>query len=372
MGIIRLLLAISVVLFHTGIGSQWTGTGGTASVQAFYMISGFYISMTLRESYRNAVIRFWINRALRLYPAYFVVVIVTLILRVAFSPEFLQMFRDLPSSARLLVLVSNATVFGQDWILFLGLNNDAVHFVTDYRKSVPQLWMFMLDPPAWSLGIELTFYLIAPLLMRLRLRVLAAIMIASLILRIVLVANGLSFDPWSYRFFPTEIALFIAGALAQHASGPIRYIVKSRSFLGPMAIAIIIGFIAGFPILPGSVALKSVVLYLCLLVCLPVIFDHSRSNKADRYIGDLSYLLYISHWTVVLMMHRLVGNSHSVPAVLGIVVVSIVTAIALGLVIDLPVRRIRSKVRDSARRESALGARNISDAAATHIVPSND
>jgi peptidoglycan/LPS O-acetylase OafA/YrhL len=352
MGIIRLLLAISVVLFHTGINPIWTGTGGTASVQAFYMISGFYIAMILRGNYRGALMRFWANRALRLFPAYIVVMVLTLALRLAFSPDLIQMFRDLPTSAKAVVVLTNSFVFGQDWVMFLGIHNHELRFVSDYRNSTPQLWMFMLDPPAWSLGIELTFYLIAPFLFRLRLSLLLGAMLLSILLRVILVGNGLSFDPWSYRFFPTEIALFIAGALAQIASAPLRGSLPKIFRYGPIATALIIALIVLFPFLPGSIAAKSIALYVTLAICLPIIFESAKSNKTDRYIGDLSYELYISHWTVVLVMHRAFGTAHTFLATLSILLMSLASAIILGIAIDFPLRRLRARVRESAKRES--------------------
>jgi peptidoglycan/LPS O-acetylase OafA/YrhL len=356
MGNIRILLAISVVLFHTGISNVWTGTGGTASVQAFYMISGFYIAMILRGNYRDATLRFWANRALRLFPAYLLVALATLAMRLAFSPDLIEMFGNLPASAKAVVVLTNTFVFGQDWVLFLGVQDHQLRFVTDYHNSNPQLWMLMLDPPAWSLGVELSFYVLAPFLLRLRLSLLLAVMVLSISLRVALVACGLSFDPWSYRFFPNELALFLAGVIVQVTSSSFKNAFPHFFRMGPAAVAGLIVFIALFPILPGTDAVKSIVLFLSLALCLPIIFESSKSNKADRYIGDLSYLLYISHWTVILVIHRLFGVSHSFIATAGTVATALITAVVLGMTIDLPFRHLRSRVRESAKQESGVTA----------------
>jgi peptidoglycan/LPS O-acetylase OafA/YrhL len=353
MGIIRFLLAISVVLYHVSIDRKWTGTGGEASVQAFYMISGFYIAMVLSGPYDRAVLSFWVNRILRLYPAYFVVAIATLLLRLAFSPELVQLFRDLPGAAKAFIVSSNILVFGQDWALFLGVRDHALQFVTNYHNSVPELWKLELDPPAWSLDIELTFYLIAPFLLRLRVPFLLGTMALSILLRIILVRHGLSFDPWTYRFFPTELALFLAGAIAQKTSRSFRTTLPRLFHHGDLATATMVAMIVIFPIVPAPTAVRSVVLFVFLAVFLPVIFENAKSNKIDRYIGDLSYVLYISHWLVILAVRRFIGDGHSLGSKLTVVGATIVCALALGAAVDWPLRAIRARVRNAARRESS-------------------
>ena len=42
----------------------------------------------------------------------------------------------------------------------------AFSFTTDFMNSDPHVWKFLLVPQAWSLSIELAFYLLAPLLVR--------------------------------------------------------------------------------------------------------------------------------------------------------------------------------------------------------------
>jgi peptidoglycan/LPS O-acetylase OafA/YrhL len=62
-------------------------------------------------------------------------------------------------------MTTNIVLFGQDAIMFLGLRGHALAFYMDFRSSTPQLWTFLLVPQAWSLGVELTFYLFAPFIL---------------------------------------------------------------------------------------------------------------------------------------------------------------------------------------------------------------
>src|SRR5258707_7705774 len=83
MGVIRLLLALSVVEFHStrafGNPGIWPVDlpNGIVAVQAFYVISGFYMALVLSTKYAGEPWRFYRARALRLLPIYWLVLIPT-------------------------------------------------------------------------------------------------------------------------------------------------------------------------------------------------------------------------------------------------------------------------------------------------------
>ena len=51
MGLIRALLAISVILAHSESFLGLSLVGGKVAVQAFFIISGFYMALILNEKY---------------------------------------------------------------------------------------------------------------------------------------------------------------------------------------------------------------------------------------------------------------------------------------------------------------------------------
>src|SRR5208337_4295200 len=76
MGLLRLLLAVSVVLVHTRGCFGFRPLAAAEAVQTFYMISGFYMAMILIEKYRgpDSYRLFLSNRFLRIYPIYWITV----------------------------------------------------------------------------------------------------------------------------------------------------------------------------------------------------------------------------------------------------------------------------------------------------------
>ena len=133
-----------------------------------------------------------------------------------------RLYDDLPLSARLFLILSNLFIVGQDWLMFFGIEHSSLLFTGSFAHSDVPLYQGLLVPQAWTLGVEITFYLVAPFVLRSPRRLLA-LLAASLALRAVLIATGIGLnDPWTYRFFPAELALFLAGALSHQILLPRR------------------------------------------------------------------------------------------------------------------------------------------------------
>lgn len=65
MGIIRILLAISVAIHHTGPIFGHTLFGGDGIVQSFFVISGFYVTMIYTEKSYSRKLEFYKSRFFR-------------------------------------------------------------------------------------------------------------------------------------------------------------------------------------------------------------------------------------------------------------------------------------------------------------------
>jgi peptidoglycan/LPS O-acetylase OafA/YrhL len=357
MGILRLLLALSVVIDHQSMGAIKFGPGGEFSVQCFYIISGFYISLVLDRTYSSNGL-FWANRGLRLFPSYWAVAVLTPLILPPFPTDIWAKFLSLPIVDRAFVVFSNGALFGQDWMLFLGFRHGHMSVVSHFQNSDFPLYQLLLVPPAWSLGVELSFYALAPFILRRGWGVLLGCLLASLGLRLVLAGAGLSGDPWSYRFFPNELATFLLGCVAYRIYRAVQPSLGEKLRLSraiTVGVWVIIACVGPL----GSGGDRERLFSLALVAStLPFLSIASRSSRLDRFLGDLSYPIYICHWLGMRLVNQYMNLPQLATKVALTVAAVIVMALALKLCIDQPIEILRSRLRDRSRlnRMQAAGA----------------
>jgi peptidoglycan/LPS O-acetylase OafA/YrhL len=314
MGLIRLLLAAAVIATHCRREGATPLLFARLAVQSFYLLSGFYMSLVLTTRYpatSSGRRRFYFNRYLRLMPIYAVVIALSLAvpyllyLRYHFTyPPWLfwwNHWKDMHWTSLVYFVGSQVFLLGQDWSLFLVFDPSmgTLHNLT-FRipDGVPAL-SFLFVPPAWSIGVELSFYLLAPFLVRARTRTLMALTVASLALRAALAYHGFAKDPWTYRFFPSELAVFLMGIFAHRFYLSERFARWTRSRLVCPAVfvvclAVLIGY-QRLPHYPGQSAL-----YLAFFAtCVPFAFRLTATNRFDAYLAQYSYPLYLVHTLVI-------------------------------------------------------------------------
>lgn len=313
MGLLRLILALTVVIAHSQPLFKLSFTGPVIAVQSFYIISGFYMALILNEKYvgPGSYRLFITNRLLRIFPVYWVVLVLTIVLFLVFEKAIgtgitLDLYREfIPGmgfDTLALLIFSNLLIFGQEAITFLKLNAEgSLMFTPDFNlpdPASPPLFMFLFDPPGWSLSLELMFYFIAPFLVRRGLTTIAMLILASLLLRAFIYSMGLYHDPWTFRFFPTEIAFFLFGSLSYRLYKRFNEF-KSGNLLGLAALVLILAYTVFFEYITvyteAQYFVKQWAYYLMMALGVPAIFHLTKNNKLDNYLGEFSYPLYISH-----------------------------------------------------------------------------
>lgn len=356
MGILRIILAISVVLAHTSGIFGINLVGGQTAVQIFYIISGFYMALVLNEKYvaeNNSYFLFISNRLLRLYPTYWVILILTVLFSFFIYYDsggytfgvfdiYIENYYQMNFGSFSFLIFTNIFLFLQDIVMFLKLNLVTGNLAptTDYSKTSPMLYEFLLVPQAWTIGVEIAFYIIAPFIARKKIQIVIAFIIVSLALRLFLYYYlGFNKDPWTYRFFPTELVFFMLGIIAYHFYKKIQNLRINPVIMNSIWISIIaITFLYSF------VQIDYKEIYYCTLffTALPFIFILTKRNKLDTYIGELSYPIYISHWLVVVIL-----NYFKLPYLPStgtvVVIITILFSILLNELIAKNIEKIRQK-----------------------------
>lgn len=185
--------------------------------------------------------------------------------------------------------------------MFLGLDmsNGFLFFTANFKETTPQLYHFLLVPQAWTIGIEISFYLIAPFIITRKLKYILLFIALSILLRIVLINIGLYNDPWSYRFFPTELVFFLLGSVGYHFYKKIKDLnINKALLLFIFCFYLGVTFLYSYLNIPYKVFIYPAFFFLCL----PFIFILSKKWKIDRWIGELSYPVYISHILVLMVV----------------------------------------------------------------------
>lgn len=375
MGFLRTLLALSVVLDHLGGGYADQLVGGRLAVQLFYVISGFLISyvLTATDHYQGAVGKFYANRFLRLFPIYLAVAAMTLLAHIVSGGAFFRIYDALPFSAELFLVLSNIFIMGQDWLMFFGIEHSALVFTGSFARSEVPLYQGLLVPQAWTLGVEMSFYLVAPFVLGSPRRLLA-LLAASLALRGILIATGVGLsDPWTYRFFPTELALFLIGSLSHQVLLP-RYKawtlkVKRLPELGVPALV-------GYCLLHFSIGINPTVrdglAVMFFAALLPLAFLFQSRHRLDRVIGELSYPIYICHALVIMFFTWLLDeiNVHQPMLFAALVITGCIgfSALLNGLIAD-PVERLRNRLRTDTGGAADDGAQAPAAGAGARLRP---
>ena len=364
MGMIRLALALSVMNTHSGVSILGLGLmPGYIAVRSFYIISGFYMAMILNEKYvrKGDYVAFLQQRFFRLYPTYFVVLLLCLLgdglashahlIQHDNGPYLFNRLSELQPLSIVFLAATNLLILGQDIVMFLGVGPHGNLFFTPDFNSVPlPAWHFLIVPPAWSLGLEITFYLLAPFIVRRSVLFHIGLIIVSIALRLFFRFHfKLSEDPWSYRFFPFEIGFFLFGSLCYRA-----YAARGNFF---ETLAGRYGWIR-WPFLlylltySGAIS-RGVPIFLALCLLIPLFFIATKANPVDKFCGELSYPIYLCHYLTLSLMSNWVAFVPNWLQGVYYAAGALAVAVPICLWVDYPVERFRHSLKRYRQQEKA-------------------
>jgi peptidoglycan/LPS O-acetylase OafA/YrhL len=379
MGVLRFLLAYSVVFMHYGRPPGLHLLFGSSVVQGFFIISGFYMALVLSEKYNTkaSIWDFYVARALRIFPAYFVVFLLALVSFFIMGRnnwvESGQSVVDLLSATALqqfLIVFPNIFILGQDILCYIYFSGRDVFFTNIPTEPVKYSNQYILIPQAWTIALELYFYALAPFLNRWKTWALASIVMASLLLRLTFSYFEANAYLWLYIFFPSNAAFFILGMISYRLYRWGRH-YWDNSLINIPSVAILATMpltYAWWAPISGAISARflpdgHLFLYVAPLL-LPGAFAASRNWAWDRKIGELSYSIYIVHFLIFQWTFHLTETTYkfgyftSTQSILIYNAMTLVAAIAIYRFIDNPIDRWRHslwKARSKSAEVNRLG-----------------
>ena len=288
------------------------------------------MAMVLNTKYKDNNLKFYLNRFLRLWPTY----IIGLILVCIFTPlgsNTVKALADCGFVTKFYVWFCNIFILGTDSLYLLSIDGCQIHYLPSTINPNSNGYTFLLNPPAFSISIEMIFYLMAPFILRSLKRVWIYFFIGVLYSYYVVLSGNINVI-YQYHLFPSSFIYFALGALAWYYSKNKVFVLTEKKLL-----FIFISCLA----LMFCYTLFSMIIIICFTILLPRLFELTKNSKTDRLIGELSYPLYIIHYPVLFYLWG-IGIK---PVYLGIICFSItlVLSVIIHYLVEKPIDKIRQR-----------------------------
>lgn len=297
---------------------------GFIGVTLFFILSGFILSYSYQEklnSKQSSISQFYIARIARIYPLH----VITLLLSLHF---FIINIATLPK------LLSN--------LLLL----QAFIPLPDYY--------FSLNAPSWSISVEMFFYLLFPLLIRLNSFYL--LLLSTIFITVKIITSNYSNEFQHAMLYISPLLRlpdFLIGILAYRCRQKLTYVFSffSVNLLQIFALITLAIFIYFSPYV--AIAHRYDIYYIIPMSFL--IFSLSingggiaqiLSNKIIVYLGEASFSLYMTHQLVIRYLVE-INERHNIFPIGQFLLLVIITCLAVSLIfykyIELPSKNLVCK-----------------------------
>jgi peptidoglycan/LPS O-acetylase OafA/YrhL len=335
MGYYRLLLAIFVLLSHTRLFFAGFDQG-IAAVIGFYLLSGYV--MTLLASKYYAHWRHWpafaADRLLRILPQYFFY-------------------------AGLTILLIHTVSIKNDWEAHctpaMAWLNLAI--LPRYFSTSPAYYSCALLPQSWTLGVELLFYAILPVLLLFWNRYIALAAAAGSLVIYGKAYLGLINTFWyGYIHLSGTLFIFIAGA---SFASPGRIWFAYRWGVWAAAVILLV-HLFNAPHLYALASSKETLAGLVIFIPALGFIRRFKTTPTEQFAGNLSYGVFLNHFLLFLLFTYAGFTAETAPQRLVLLALSLSTSALSFYLVEYPIMRWRrlwrGRQRGQPQRAAALTA----------------
>jgi len=324
---------------------------GNGAVMFFFVLSGFVLSLPFINAERPLKLTaFYTKRIFRLYPAFIIAIIISI---------FLKLFvYDKAAMALFTGWIENFWNWDFDKANIAGL-------LKTFLLVGPQFNVNLIDPPIWSLIIEVKMSVILPLFIVIASRSKPALNIGLLLFLIWLA--------WQYEYDAWALAVFYVGVLIAKYINAIVTGLTNRSAWFMILISMLAiflynnnyefsGFIQKLQ-MPFKYSLSKYLMaagsgILIMLALASKRITQFLEHRFFAFLGDISYSFYLIHVPILLTMASLFSDKYLLSPVyifLSSFILAVVLAYGMFICIERPSQKIAKQLIAKYKILNSLG-----------------
>jgi len=328
---LRFIASILVVLFHYSPVRNFVINNGGEAVNFFYLISGYVMIIAYTDKIKNnkfSIRNFLINRILRIYPAYFLALVLTLGAHYLTKP-FLSSI----------------------WSRF------------SFEVLMIQSWFYpgSMNYPGWSVSNEFFFYitfafLILPFALLRRnkkLILIVSFLILSLIVSLVFSAIANDQNNMLLKGYMTQsplirVIIFWTGVYIGYLHTQL-IAFKVWETLTLIGLSVALFYLNtylqnGFGILPKDLALILLYFVSMNVLAKSVLIESIMKINFMKVLGDISYGIYIFQCPIAVIYFYLTNENKTTYNFIGYITVLLLFSFLIDKLLENPIKQIKNKV----------------------------
>jgi peptidoglycan/LPS O-acetylase OafA/YrhL len=323
-GLVRFVLASLVVLFHI---TKYVFVGHLA-VYCFFILSGYWVSLMYETKYSKAkhtLLVFYCSRIFRLLPVYYLISIFTFIMIYVFDFNAIEKL-NFTSVSGIFFAVVNIFMLGYNQLIFKPL------------------------VPAWSLDIELQFYILLPLILLFLKQRKGRLIFIGISFFVTFVLSFLLVDLFIGKTILKYLVFFLIGI--EIYKSKIEFVTKveivcNTLFTGVLLLHYLLPDLFNLVKLVDSHYNEFFNIFSSFLL-IPLLANSvlRKSDSRDLLMGGVSYVLYLSHWMFIIPYNYYineVAKIDRIPYILTYLFVTYLFSFLIYQYYDLPLDILRKK-----------------------------